>query len=112
MELIFIGSDFGVINVFNEDGTAMTSAPYVVLHSKATGEYYVADSVVQNEDQATYDVTFTAEVTKRMSAISYAIEVYSDNSMTTMLRYINDYATGVIVSPTPGQVNNTTPRLV
>lgn len=107
-EKIFLGSDFGVINLFNEDGTPLTYPPYVTLHSKATGEYYVADRVVQNQDGVTYDATFTADVTSRMKPILYAIEVYTDSTMVSMVRYINDYAIGTIVAPTPGQVNNST----
>lgn len=105
-ELLFIGSDFAGLNFYNEDGTPMTEAPYVTLHNVEDGEYFVADVVQANEDGATYDAAFTAAVTSRMSPKLYNLEVFTDSTMTTMLRYIAEYAIGTIVSPTPGQVNN------
>lgn len=105
-EKIFLGSDFAGLNFYNEDGSPMTQAPYVTLHSVATGDYYVADLVQSNEDGLTYDAAFTAAVTSRMKEILYNLEVYSDSTMANMIYYKKDYAIGIIVSPTPGQVNN------
>lgn len=105
-ERLFLGSDFAGLNFYNEDGTPMTSAPFVTLHSVEKGEYFVADVVQPNEDGATYDAAFTAAVTSRMSPVLYDLEVYADSSMATMLHYISEYAIGTIVSPTPGQVND------
>lgn len=105
-ERVFIGSDFAGLNFYNLDGTPMTSAPYVTLHSVATGEYFVADVVQLNEDGATYDAAFTSAVTSRMDPVLYNIEVYSDSTMASLLYYEDEYAIGTIVSPTPGQVND------
>lgn len=105
-EKLLIGSNFGVLNFYNENGTAVEQAPYVTLHSKETGKYYVADSVTPNEDGVSYDAVFTAAVTARMTPRLYNLEVFTDSTMQTNTYYEEDYAIALVVSPTPGQTNN------
>ena len=56
----------------------------------------------------TMDAAFSAAVTSRMTEGNYALEVFMDSSMTTMVYYDGDHCTAVIVAPTPGQINDTT----
>ena len=103
---LYIGANFGTLNFFEEDGTAVAQAPYVTLHSKEEGKYYVADSVTLNEDEVSYDAVFTSDVTKRMKEGEYALEVYTDETMTNQRYYDPRFCTAVIVSATPGQQND------
>ncbi|MBQ6764038.1 MAG: hypothetical protein IJP45_02510 [Paludibacteraceae bacterium] len=102
---LYIGANYGRLNFYNEDGTPMESAPYVTLHNKHTGKYYVADSVALAEDELSYDAVFTTAVTSRMTEGVYALEVFSDSTMKNIRRYDAEYVVAVVVSPTPGQIN-------
>lgn len=102
---LYIGSNYGPLNFFNLDGTPMESAPYVTLHNKHTGKYYVADSVAQTDDEVSYDAVFTAAITSRMTEGMYALEVFSDSTMKNMRRYDAEFIVAITVSPTPGQIN-------
>lgn len=103
--LLFIGSNYGGLNFYNEDGTPLTTL-CCCLHNKVTGRYYIAD-YTQTAADGTIDVAFSAAVTSRMTEGVYALEVFTDNSMSTMMYYDSDYCTAVIVAPTPGQTNDT-----
>ena len=100
---LYIGSHFGGLNFYEEDGTPMAAAPYVTLHDRARNKYYVADSVTQNEDQVSYDAVFTADVTVKMQEGNLALVVFADNTMGNCRLRIQDFATAVTVPPTPGQ---------
>lgn len=106
--LLFIGSNYGGLNFYNEDGTPFNKNICCCLHNKVTGKYYVADYIAPNKDEMTMDAAFSAAVTSRMTEGNYALEVFMDSSMTTMVYYDGDYCTAVIVAPTPGQTNDTT----
>ena len=101
---LFIGSNFGGLNFYNEDGTPMDYMPHVTLHDRERGEYYVADHVVGNEDGASVDAVFTQEVTERMSPGLLDLEVYTSPDMQTMVKYIQGFANAIVVSATPGQI--------
>ena len=101
-EKLYIGSNFGTLNFFNEDGTPLTSAPYVTLHSKEEGKYFVARTQA-NEDGVTYDAVFQADVTERMTPRLYALEVYDSSAMTNMLYYDEEYAIAIVASSTNSQ---------
>lgn len=101
---LYIGSDFGGINLFNEDGTAIASAPYVTLHDIPHSEYYVATSVTRNADNKTFDVVFNKNITKKMHPDTVlALEIYADSTMALMIKYDRAFARTIVVSPTPGQ---------
>lgn len=104
--ILFIGSNFGGLNFYNEDGTPMEYTPYVTLHDRDRGKYYVADHVVGNEDGATVDAVFTQQVTECMSPGLYDLEVYTSEDMQTMVKYIQGFANAIVVSATPGQIQN------
>lgn len=106
--LLFIGSNYGGLNFFNEDGSPLTTNICCCLHNKITGKYYVADYVAPNKDEMTMDAVFSAAVTSRMTEGNYALEVFTDSTMAAMVYYDGDYCTAVIVAPTPGQTNDTT----
>lgn len=103
---LFIGANFSGLNFFEQDGTPLTAAPYVTLHSKDEGKYYVADIVTPNEDGVSYDAAFSANVTKRMKEGVLALEVYSDNTMANLRYYDPLFCAAVVVSPTPGEKND------
>lgn len=103
---VFIGSNFGGLNFYNEDGTPMEITPYVTLHSREKGEYYVADHVGGNEDGVSIDAVFTAQVTERMTPGLYALEVYNSSDMEAMIYYEDEFAIAIVVSATPGQILN------
>ena len=103
---VMIGANFGVINLFNKNGTALDYAPYVTLHNLQTKKYYVADSVTPNEDEVSYDAAFSADVTVRMTPGLYNLEIYTDSTMRTNIAYEQDWATAIVVDPTPGQEND------
>ena len=105
--LLFIGTNYGGLNFYNEDGTPLTDNICVCLHNKVTGKYYVADYTAPNTDGMTIDAAFSAAVTSRMTEGNYALEVFTDSSMTTMLNYDPEHVVAVIVAPTPGQHNDT-----
>jgi hypothetical protein len=105
--LLFIGSNYGGLNFYNEDGTALSTL-CVCLHNKVTGRYYIADYTQPAADGVTIDAAFSATVTSRMTEGNYALEVFTDSAMATMVYYDADYCTAVIVAPTPGQTNDTT----
>lgn len=104
--LLFIGSNYGGLNFYNEDGTALSSL-CVCLHNKVTGRYYIADYTQASAD-GTIDAAFSAAVTSRMAEGNYTLEVFTDANMETLVYYDGDYCTAVIVAPTPGQHNDTT----
>ena len=100
---ILIGADSLPITVFNNDGTKMATPPCVVLHSVEQGKYFVADYVTLNRDGKSYDAELSGQTTVDMLPAVYALEVYTDRSMSAMLYYQDDYAEAVIAATTPGQ---------
>ena len=100
---LYIGSHFGGLNFFEEDGSPIASAPYVTLHDRARNKYYVADSVTPNADGVSYDAVFSADVTVKMEEGNLALVVFSDSTMANCRLRIQDFATAVTVPPTPGQ---------
>lgn len=102
-EKLYIGSNFGTLNFYNEDGTPLERPPFVTLHNKEEGKYFVADMITPNEDGVTYDVIFSKDVTKQMSPRLYTLEAYDDANRHNMLYHEEEYAIGTIASSTPGQ---------
>ncbi len=100
---LYIGSHFGGLNFFEEDGSPMAAAPYVTLHDRWRKKYYVADSVNPNVDGVSYDAVFSADVTVKMKEGNLALVVFSDSTMENCRLRIQDFATAVTVPPTPGQ---------
>ena len=100
---LYIGSHFGGLNFFEEDGTPMAAAPYVTLHDRSRNKYYVADSVTPNADGVSYDAIFSADVTVKMDEGYLALVVFSDSTMANCRLYRQDFAVAVTVPPTPGQ---------
>ena len=87
MELIYLGTQFSR-ELINEDGSAFSSIPYVVLHNRATRDCIVADSVVdtsEKEDGTVYTFTYEKVTTKAMLQGVYELEVYEDYTMTKIL---------------------------
>lgn len=101
---ILIGADSLPITVFKNDGTRFDTPPCVVLHSVEQGKYFVADTVTLNQDGKSYDAVLSGQTTVDMQPAVYALEVYTDESMSAMLYYQDDYAEAVISAKTPGQV--------
>ena len=102
-EKLYIGANFGTLNFFNEDGTPLTRAPFVTLHNKEEGKYFIADILTPNEDGCTYDVIFSDRVTSQMSPRLYTLEAYDDAHRQNLLYHEEEYAIGTIASSTPGQ---------
>ena len=100
---LYIGSHFGGLNFFEEDGSTMAAAPYVTLHDRSRNKYYVADSVTPNADGVSYDAIFSADVTVKMEEGYLALVVFSDSTMANCRLYRPDFAVAVTVPPTPGQ---------
>lgn len=105
---LYIGSNFAGLNLYEENGTAMASAPYVTLHDRERGKYYVADHVQLNEDEVSYDVAWSAEVTERMQPGSLALEVFTASNMENARLVAPDWVIAIKVSPTPGEENDST----
>lgn len=101
---LYIGSHFGGLNFFEEDGSPMAAAPYVTLHDRLRKKYYVADSVNPNVDGVSYDAVFSADVTVKMKEGNLALVVFSDSTMENCRLRIQDFAVAVTVPPTPGQI--------
>lgn len=101
---ILIGADSLPITVFKNDGTRFDTPPCVVLHSVEQGKYFVADSVTLNRDGKSYDAVLAGQTTVDMQPAVYSLEVYSDDTMSAMLYYQDDYAEAVVAATTPGQI--------
>ena len=101
---LYIGSHFGGLNFFEEDGSPMAAAPYVTLHDRYRKKYYVADSVTPNADGVSYDAIFSADVTVKMEEGYLALVVFSDSTMANCRLFRQDFAVAVTVPPTPGQI--------
>lgn len=101
---LYIGSHFGGLNFFEEDGSPMAAAPYVTLHDRWRKKYYVADSVNPNVDGVSYDAVFSADVTVKMKEGNLALVVFTDSTMANCRLRIQDFAVAVTVPPTPGQI--------
>lgn len=100
---LYIGSHFGGLNFFEEDGSPMAAAPYVTLHDRLRKKYYVADSVNPNIDGVSYDAVFSADVTVKMKEGNIALVVFTDSTMENCRLRIQDFVVAVTVPPTPGQ---------
>ena len=100
---ILIGADSLPITVFKNDGTRFDTPPCVVLHSVEQGKYFQADRVTLNRDGKSYDAVLSGQTTVDMQPAVYALEVYTDDTMSAMLYYQDDYAEAVISAKTPGQ---------
>ena len=100
---ILIGAGSLPITVFKNDGTSFNTKPCVVLHSVEHGHFFTADTVTPNKDGKSYDAVFSGQTTVDMKPAVYSLEVYSDNTMSAMLYYQDDYAEAVISAQTPGQ---------
>lgn len=105
---LLIGADSMPITVFQQNGTAFTTPPCVVLHSTEMGKYYIADKVTGKNGGIWYDAVFSKSVTANMNPGVYALEIYNDNNMTAMLGYDCDYCEAVIAATTDGQTNGET----
>ena len=103
---LYIGSNFAGLNFYELDGTAMAAAPYVTLHDRERGKYYVADTVRLAEDEVSYDAAFSAAVTSRMQPGPLALEVFTASDMKNARLVAIDWVTAIKVSPTPGEQND------
>lgn len=103
---LYIGSDFGGLNFYEEDGSAMTAAPYVTLHDRLRNKYYVADIVIPNADGKSYDAVFSSGITTNMSEGPHHLVVFADSTMKAVRYREQDFCIAMTVPPSPGQIND------
>lgn len=96
MEILYKGTKY-TRELRNNDNTAFAQAPYVVLHQKASNQYYAASSItdISSAAKKEFQFTFSAALTKTMLTGVYNIEVYKDSSMEEMLHYQEEYCKAV-----------------
>lgn len=104
MKTIYIGTNFNEIRLRPKGTFSFDNEPYVVLFNKQAKAYYAADDYVENED-GSYDVGFSADVTKNMIPGVYTLEVYADTDKENMLKREENYATAIVVAASPDQTN-------